>query len=189
MSQQSEWRFCQKCQTMFFDGFPDKGLCAAGGGQLAEGFNFNLTYDIAESTSAQAAWRFCTKCHAMFYDGFPDKGQCMGGGGHEAQGFNFTLPHDVAESANAQGAWRYCQDCHAMFYDGFAAKGLCPGHKGHGPRGLVLLGHEAAGFNFVLPHDTQSPGTDAPQFSFTGPVWVVSLTHQQAESVEGSLVH
>lgn len=111
----------------------------------------------------------------------------MGGGGHEAQGFNFTLPHDVAESANAQGAWRYCQDCHAMFYDGFAAKGLCPGHKGHGPRGLVLLGHEAAGFNFVLPHDTQSPASDPARLTLTGPVWVVSLNHEQAESVEGSL--
>jgi hypothetical protein len=29
---------------MFFDGFPAKGRCAAGGGHAAQGFNFVLRY-------------------------------------------------------------------------------------------------------------------------------------------------
>ena len=31
---------------MFYDGFPDKGNCAAGGGHNAAGYNFDLPYDI-----------------------------------------------------------------------------------------------------------------------------------------------
>src|ERR1700680_1542966 len=151
MPQQPNWRFCQKCEAMFFDGFPDKGVCQAGGGHLAQGFNFNLSYDIAESASAQAAWRYCSKCHVMYYDGFADKGHCTAGGAHAAgQSFNFTLPHDIAENANAQASWRFCANCKAMFYDGFAAKGICPAHVGPGPHGVVHLGHVASGFNFVL---------------------------------------
>ena len=185
MSQQSDWRFCQKCQVMFYDGFPNKGVCEVGGGHLAQGFNFDLPYDMQETPQAQVNWRFCSKCSAIYYDGSADKGHCPAGGAHTAQGYNFTLPHDVAETANAQAAWRFCNNCKAMFYDGFPSKGTCPAHVVPGPRGVVHIGHVAQGFNFVLPHDL--PAAEPPAVSITGPVWVVSLTHQQAEAVEGSL--
>ena len=55
----------------------------------------------------------------------------------------FFLPHDIAETSTAQSAWRYCQKCHVMFFDGYPDKGTCP----------TGGGHEAQGFNFVLPHD------------------------------------
>ena len=41
---QDAWRYCRKCHVMFFDGFPNKGRCAAGGGHVAQGFNFVLRY-------------------------------------------------------------------------------------------------------------------------------------------------
>ena len=41
---QTDWRFCEKCYAMFYDGYPDKGHCAAGGGHLAQGFNFVLPH-------------------------------------------------------------------------------------------------------------------------------------------------
>ena len=179
MSQQENWRFCQKCEAMFFDGYADKGLCPGGGGHLAQGYNFNLPYGLPESITAQDSWRCCSKCHEMFYDGYADKGHCMGGGGHLAQGYNFTLPHDVADTSTAQASWRYCRNCHAMFYNGYSPKGACPG----------FAGHVAQGYNFVLPHDTPvaPPPAGSPQFSLVGNVWVVGLSHQQAEAVEGSL--
>ena len=34
-----------------------------------------------------------------------------------------------------------------MFYDGYDTKGVCP-----------APGHEAAGFNFVIAHDSPGPG-------------------------------
>ena len=137
---QDAWRYCRKCHVMFFDGFPNKGRCAAGGGHVAQGFNFILPYNASETKQAQAAWRYCDKCHAMFYDGYPQKGACAAGGGHVAQGFNFVLPHDVPPRGVVQAAWRYCDKCHAMFYDGYPNKGRCAAGGGH----------VAQGFNFVL---------------------------------------
>ena len=91
MPNQIDWRFCNKCNSLFFNGFPDKGHCPAGAGHVAEGLIFFLPHDIAELPTTQAAWRFCPKCHAMHFNGFPDKGRCPAGGGHAAAGFNFVL--------------------------------------------------------------------------------------------------
>ena len=88
---QDSWRYCRKCHVMFYDGFPNKGRCAAGGGHVAQGFNFVLPHDVPPHGVVQAAWRYCDKCHAMFYDGYPNKGRCAAVGGHVAQGFNFVL--------------------------------------------------------------------------------------------------
>jgi cytochrome c5 len=140
---QDQWRYCSKCHVMFYNGFPDKGHCAAGGGHFAQGFNFILPHDVAETKKAQAAWRFCDKCHAMFFDGYSQKGACAAGGGHHAQGFLFVLPHDVPPSGVVQKDWRYCEKCHAMFFNGFANKGRCP----------AMGGHTAQGFNFVLRYE------------------------------------
>ena len=69
---QSDWRFCRKCHSMFFDGFPGKGLCGAGGGHEASGFVFTLPHSFTASREHfQSDWRFCRKCQSMFFDGFP----------------------------------------------------------------------------------------------------------------------
>src|SRR6266702_3705168 len=60
MPEQAAWRFCAKCEAMFFDGFPSKGVCAAGGPHQAAGFNFVLphvddepaTFDSGSLTSS-----------------------------------------------------------------------------------------------------------------------------------------
>jgi len=88
---QEGWRFCRKCQAMFFDGYPGKGVCPAGGAHAAEGFNFVLPHDVAGG--GQRDWRYCAKCYAMFFDGYPSKGVCPAGGAHAAEGFNFVLPY------------------------------------------------------------------------------------------------
>lgn len=152
MQQQKQWRFCQKCDVLFFNGFQRRGVCAAGGPHDAAGFHFLLPYRDTETATAQEAWRYCVKCQAMFYDGFENKGNCAGGGQHEAAGYNFVLPHDVPGTSTAQDAWRHCGKCHSMFFDGYPAKGVCAGGGGH----------EAAGFNFVLPHDVPG-GPDTQQ--------------------------
>lgn len=41
---QNNWRFCGRCFAMFFDGFPTKGVCAAGGSHEAAGYNFVLPH-------------------------------------------------------------------------------------------------------------------------------------------------
>ena len=137
---QDNWRLCSKCSAQFFNGYPQKGRCPAGGGHAAQGFNFVLPYDVPESPQAQGAWRFCNKCNELFFGADPQTGACPTGGGHVAQGFNFVLPHDVPESRVAQPGWRFCCKCNAMYFDGNRSKGRCP----------VGGGHLAQGFNFVL---------------------------------------
>ncbi|MFE5819939.1 hypothetical protein ACFQ6S_41860 [Streptomyces sp. NPDC056479] len=42
---QDSWRYCTKCHVLFFAGYdPDLGVCRAGGGHLAQGFNFRLEH-------------------------------------------------------------------------------------------------------------------------------------------------
>jgi hypothetical protein len=139
---QSEWRYCGKCHAMFFDGYRYKGVCAAGGGHEAAGFNFTLPHDVPQTPNAQRDWRYCHKCHVMFFDGYRSKGQCPAGDGHEAAGFNFVLPHDVVPAPLTQTDWRFCHKCEAMFFDGYPDKGVCASGGGH----------EAKGFNFALSH-------------------------------------
>ena len=140
---QSDWRFCGKCFSLFFDGFPAKGFCPADGqNHVPNGYMFVLPHDVPETADTQGAWRFCDKDFVMFFDGRPDKGVCDAGGGHHAAGFTFVLPHDVPGSNTAQTAWRFCGKCACMFFDGFDSKGHCPNGGGHA----------AAGFMFVLPH-------------------------------------
>jgi hypothetical protein len=135
-SGQANWRYCRKCQSMFYDGYPTKGVCLAGGPHAAAGFNFVLQHD---TTGDQCDWRYCRKCECLFYDGYPASGRCAVNG-HVAQGYNFHLPHDVP--GPGQPAWRFCAQCQAMFYDGYQTKGVCPAGGPHVP----------AGFDFVLPH-------------------------------------
>jgi len=90
---QSNWRYCDKCHVMFFNGFTGKGKCPGGGGHNAQGYNFKLYHDRAPGPNQQNNWRYCDKCFGMFFDGYPGKGVCPSGGGHHAQGYNFVLGH------------------------------------------------------------------------------------------------
>lgn len=148
---QDQWRPCVRCQTMFYNGFPNKGRCPASGRHAADSRrdvnNYVLKYDVKETPHAQAAWRFCNKCNALFFDGYAQKGACPAGDGHAAQGFMFVLPHDIGAGGPFQGFWRYCQKCHVMFFDESKTdKGRCAAGGGH----------SAAGYFFVLEKKSYS---------------------------------
>lgn len=154
MPMQPEWRFCRKCYALFYDGFPSKGRCHAdGGGHEAAGFNFVLPHDVSGTPTAQDSWRFCHLCNEMFYDGRSDKGHCPGGAldlsGLESQTAELNRPIVGVPSADAG-----TQDPPG----GPAVGNVAVPHRSN--RG----GHEAAGFNFVLPHDI--PGTSTAQDSW-----------------------
>ena len=51
---QASWRFCSKCNALFFDGYQAKGNCPGGGGHVAAGYDFVLPTDDPESPVAQA---------------------------------------------------------------------------------------------------------------------------------------
>ncbi|MHC5595876.1 MAG: hypothetical protein ACYTXC_07950, partial [Nostoc sp.] len=59
---QNEWRYCGKCHGMFYNGYLNKGLCPAGSGHQAIGYNFVLPHDISGTPTTQNEWRYCGKC-------------------------------------------------------------------------------------------------------------------------------
>jgi hypothetical protein len=122
---QSDWRFCNKCQAIFYNGYRSKGRCPTGGAHAAQGYNFVLPHDVRGTPTTQSDWRFCNKCQAMFYDGYPNKGRCAAGGVHVAQGYNFVLPHPPYSSA-------HCNDGSCQSGYGTPAE-LCRNHKGDDP--------------------------------------------------------
>jgi hypothetical protein len=90
---QSAWRFCNKCDAMFFDGYPQKGACRAGGGHFAQGFMFTLRFD--SRAVGEPDWRFCNKCFVIFHNRDSNPRVCAAGGGHVAQGYRFILDSTV----------------------------------------------------------------------------------------------
>ncbi len=136
---QTNWRFCDKCSGLFFDGYPTKGVCPLDGqGHHAAGYTFVLPHDVKEDGQNQSSWHFCTKCNGLFFydpkpaNGVIDKGACPKGGAHDDQGYTFVLPHDLAEDAQHQSNWRYCGKCHGLFFDGYPQKGICAASPGGG---------------------------------------------------------
>jgi hypothetical protein len=153
MDGQPAWRFCGKCNGMFFNGDPDrKGNCPGGGTHQAQGFVFYLLHDVPNpSTVGQPGWSFCDKCFGMFFVGNPGEpplttSHCQAGGQHRAQGFHFVLQHDVPSTVGQPG-WSFCDKCNGMFFVG--NPGEPPLTTSHCPAGGQ---HRAQGFHFVLPH-------------------------------------
>lgn len=146
MPEQLDWRFCIRCNSLFWSGDPhgDRGVCPVDGApHVPEGFVFSIPHDVPPSVVAQTDWRFCIRCKAMFWDGDPHrKGACAAGGAHQSQGWVFVLPHDVP--GPGQPEWRFCEKCMSLFWNGNpAVKGVCPADRS---------AHVAQGFVFVLPH-------------------------------------
>ncbi|MFL6129098.1 MAG: hypothetical protein ACJ73E_08525 [Mycobacteriales bacterium] len=137
---QAAWRFCGRCNSMFFDGRREKGACPAGGAHAANGFVFYLPHEHAGPLGGQPDWRFCDRCFAMYFAPI-GTGRCPAGGHSFNPGsFNFFLPHD--HGGPGQDQWRFCDLCHVLFFDGFGNKGVCTA--------AGAAGHHAQGFNFKL---------------------------------------
>ncbi|WP_051030176.1 hypothetical protein [Nocardia takedensis] len=116
---QPQWRKCNKCLTLFWDGdaVGFKGVCRADG--LAhDARNASLTYILHHDDGADAYrqphWRFCGNCAALFYNGGGAGGVCPQGGAHRPLGYDFVLPHNPGEDAWNQAGWRFCRKCHGM---------------------------------------------------------------------------
>jgi hypothetical protein len=128
VSEQPGWRWCHKCQGMFFGDNASKGVCPADhqahdpsqSGRYAELFG-------EDASGQQGSWRWCHKCQGLFFAGNASKGTCPAD----------HLAHDPSQSghyaavfgegeAGQQGLWRWCHKCQGMFFAGNASKGVCP---------------------------------------------------------------
>jgi len=86
--EQTNWRWCTKCQVLAFAGNPSAGACAAGGSHDHTGSgDYALMQNVSvPDPGAQSNWRWCTKCHALAFAGHPSPGACAAGGSHDHTG-------------------------------------------------------------------------------------------------------
>ena len=65
---QSDWRWCSKCQGLWFSGTTGS-KCPSGGGHSQTGSgNYSLSHN-APNIPEQSHWRWCNKCQGMFWAG------------------------------------------------------------------------------------------------------------------------
>lgn len=141
---QSDWRWCDKCQGLFFSGGqPFIGTCPAGG-QHSKGISAD--YTLAHNSPliiGQSDWRWCHKCQGLFFSGGQLlSGVCPAGGQHEkgvSGNYSLALNSPVAPG---QSDWRWCHKCQGLFFSGGQSFiGTCPAGGQHekGVSGMYTL--------------------------------------------------
>jgi hypothetical protein len=139
---QPGWRWCHKCQGMFFNDNPTKGVCPADGKahDASQSGKYVMSFgetEAAEPSSPgtfgnvgqQGDWRWCSKCQGLFFAGHATHGVCPADNNqHTTAGSG----HYAMRNSGKQNSWRWCQKCEGMFFAGNASKGVCPAdHKSH----------------------------------------------------------
>ncbi|MGY1727821.1 hypothetical protein ACI79J_12705 [Geodermatophilus sp. SYSU D01062] len=151
---QSDWRWCDRCQGLFFGVGLATSRCPAGGthadpAQSRSG-NYSLPHNAPPSPSRQPEWRWCDKCQGLFYGPAVAGSVCPTGGTHslptQSGSGNYSLPHNVAPSPETQSDWRWCNKCQGLFFGGGLATSRCPAGGSHADPAQSGSG------NYSLPH-------------------------------------
>jgi len=125
---QMNWRWCAKCQGLFWAGGQSNGICQAGGphADVASGYNYALSIDVSV-TGAQSQWRWCRKCMELVFEGNAD---CAAGGVHFNNGSGeYTLTFSDGR-VKGQDNWKWCSQCYSLIYAGGQSLGVCPNTGG-----------------------------------------------------------
>jgi hypothetical protein len=149
---QNDWRWCRKCQGLFFGGHPTAGSCPAGGSHdKSQSGNYHLLQNDP-TYPCQDNWRWCRKCEGLFFAGSATSGVCPAGADHDpsASG-NYMLIQNFPDFPG-QNNWRWCHKCQGLFFAGNNSPGACPAGGGHdsqdsGDYYLSLDGPPPVGFD------------------------------------------
>jgi hypothetical protein len=135
---QSEWRWCSKCQGLFFGPSVAISICPAGGAHATPAesgsSNYSLPHSVAVSGAMQSDWRWCNKCQGLFFGSSVANSRCPAGGTHapaaQSGSADYNLPHN-APAAGRQSEWRWCNRCQGLFYGPSFAASRCPAGGTH----------------------------------------------------------
>jgi len=157
---QEGWRWCHKCQGLFYGGKPlsgtQGGACKAGGPHEAKGSgNYILT--LNSEVAGQKGWRWCKNCQGLFFGDNPGS-RCPIGGEHvKSISGNYVLLNDIIvaiiddTTMGAQQGWRWCNKCQGLFF-GDNPGSQCPASGSHSQTGSG---------NYVLVQNmTGAPGQE-----------------------------
>ena len=85
-SRQSGWRWCNKCQGLFYGPGATSSLCPAGSTHAppaeSGSWDYCLLHNVPPDSSRQSDWRWCNKCQGLFYGRHVEPSRCMAGGTH-----------------------------------------------------------------------------------------------------------
>ncbi len=141
MATQSNWRWCHKCQGMYFAGNPSQGVCPKD--HQAHDHTGSGNYSLVQNTPTdpgQKNWRWCHKCQGLFFAGHTTKGKCPAGAAHDSAGSgDYSLVQNTP-AAPGQQDWRWCPICEGLYFAGNSpSRGVCPGGAEHGGSGNYKL--------------------------------------------------
>jgi len=130
--QQTNWRWCHKCQGLYFAGNPGSH-CPAGGAHDHTGSG---NYSLVENTpnaAGQSNWRWCHKCQGLYFAGNPGS-HCPAGGAHDHTGSgDYRIVQNVYPGFFQHG-WRWCHKCQGMYFIGNPGS-HCPAGGPHNAAG------------------------------------------------------
>jgi Matrixin/Putative peptidoglycan binding domain len=127
---QRNWRYCAKCQGLFWAGSGDS-VCPAGGEHSKTGSgNYSLRHNAPLIMQWQSNWRYCSKCKGLWWAG-SGSSVCPDGGQHTKTGSgNYSLLHNAPTAPGQQRNWRYCAKCQGLWWDG-SGSSVCPAGGQH----------------------------------------------------------
>ncbi|MFE8600205.1 M57 family metalloprotease [Archangium violaceum] len=127
---QSNWRWCHKCQGLFFGGNPGSKCPAGGAHENVGSGDYHLGHSLASSAGWQSNWRWCNKCQGLFFGGNPGS-VCPTGGAHDGStSGDYHLLHSAGSAPDLQSNWRWCNKCQGMFFGGNPGS-VCPTGGAH----------------------------------------------------------
>jgi extracellular elastinolytic metalloproteinase len=137
---QDNWRWCSKCQGLWFGGNAGSH-CPVGGSHIQAGSgNYDLVMGWA-AAPGQANWRWCHKCQGLYFAGNPGS-HCPAGGAHENVGSGDYKLIFNAWVGSGQRDWRWCNKCQGLYFGGNPGS-HCPAggahdHTGSGDYSLII---------------------------------------------------
>jgi hypothetical protein len=177
---QPGWRWCNKCQCLFFAGDGSLGGCPAGGSHHLMGGADE--YFLPSSGAGQDNWRWCGQCECLFFAA-NDLGVCPTPSGHHDSGggeffvplawinfnpFQYSGYSDVSAAANV--AW--CRRCQVLFNPvvtaGYTIGGsgfpVCPSRAGNRTN-QPIMPHDwtgSGGYSLPAAQDWATPPPPPP---------------------------
>jgi hypothetical protein len=162
-AEQRGWRWCRKCQAMFYGDFTGS-VCPTGGTHSGSGSgNYGIffaptPYGGTPGRGGDATFRWCSKCQGLHSLPPPPPPRpptppgerpppprirvpdCPAGGFHLANSYAYVLMHDgeATLGGSFQSGWRTCRRCHALYFSGHGA-GVCRRDQGHEPAGAGFM--------------------------------------------------
>ena len=97
---QPDWRWCNRCQGLYYGGNVAGSKCPTGGTHTPPGQSGSANYILPHGTpinaTSQDNWRWCNKCQGLYYGGNVAGSKCPTGGTHTPPGqsssANYILP-------------------------------------------------------------------------------------------------